>query len=303
MLSIGSKKYRSLQEQVAYNSEQIEEIKTYLDGLSIQDNVISLDSLRTLTPEELEIVNRPISFIIFGDEVFARIKSDATKIYFEKYLSIEDNAIITLASQTIEVTKSNGTTGLVLASVEIYSKTKADELLNEKANLSGADFTGPVTAQTLEQAQANWGADVTSFPNMTGATSTPVFCRIHQINAELHVVMLGKVTNETGSPISAYTLSYVYFTLPNAIASKIYDYLGNKVSDAIPNTVIVSSNVATAIKESRVDMSKYVTDVIFFVVNNTPSNSLGMVFSRSTQITLNDGETIYLEGRVSLDLL
>ena len=40
MLSIGNKKYRNLQEQVSFNSEQIDKIFETLDGLNVQDNVV-----------------------------------------------------------------------------------------------------------------------------------------------------------------------------------------------------------------------------------------------------------------------
>ena len=55
MLNIGSKIYRNLPEQVAENMKQIGKIWEKLDGLDVYDNVIIIEDLDPLTPEQLEI--------------------------------------------------------------------------------------------------------------------------------------------------------------------------------------------------------------------------------------------------------
>ena len=60
--------------------------------------------------------------------------------------------------------------------------------------------------ETIEQQKVNWSYDITNFPSITGTTGTPIFCRIQQINQELHIVLVGKVHNDDKTDKSIYSL-------------------------------------------------------------------------------------------------
>ena len=189
---------------------------------------------------------------------------------------------------------------------ESYNKSQLDSLLSAKADLSGASFGGPVVAQTLKQNQANWSVDITSFPNITGGTASPIFCRIQQINQELHIIMIGKVVNETESTISAYSTTDILIELPEAIADKIYDIGGNKLSDVLVSETRISYNFASASRSDFGDMSKYAADVVMLVGHYSGAsykNKLAIRFQRPSTISIPAGETMYFESRVSLDLI
>lgn len=307
MLNIGNKKYRNMPEQVAYNTEQIDKIFEFLDGLNVEDNLIVLeDASGTLNAEEMAIVSRNVAFIIYNDNLYIKTETSASEFVFKQInLNVTDNGTYNvIQSYKIIVTRASGAYSYFEQTIlTTYNKSELDALLVLKANLSGADFSGPVTAQTLKQNEANWKADFPTFPNITGGTSSPIFCRVQQINQELHIVMLGKVVNNSGADISAYTLSFISFDLPTSIANKIYDVLGNKVSDIIANNVRVTYNPAGASLSDASDMSKFIKNVEMIVLNNTSANRISISFQCPSQITIHDGETLYLESRVSLDLI
>lgn len=186
----------------------------------------------------------------------------------------------------------------------MFSEKQIKELIKNYAADGG--FGGvDLKVKTIEQAEANWSLDVTSFPTTTNCTSEPIFCRIQQINQELHIVMLGKINNPTESDINIYSTQVIEVTLPEEIANKIYDVLGNKVSDTLASTARVSTNFASAYGNSEVrsDMSKFMSDVVMQVINAEGANKLLIMFSRPSTINLKAGKDTYLESRVSLDLI
>ena len=84
MLVIGNKKYRNLQEQVGWNTEQIDKIFDFLDGINVSDNVVVvLDISTPLTTEQLEIVNREVAFIVYNGELYFKRNQDSSYIYFD----------------------------------------------------------------------------------------------------------------------------------------------------------------------------------------------------------------------------
>lgn len=317
MLSIGKEKYRNLQEQVGFNTEQIKKIFEVLDGLNVQDNVVVVSDISTpLTAEELEIINREVAFIIYNNQLYIKKTQDSSNAYFEIVFSLSvSGSVISLNSNTITVTLSNGALGTATVSTSTYTlseldtkfsakadTTYVDAQLALKANLSGATFTGAVVAPTLEQTNANWKADLTQFPSISGGVSSLIFGRLQQINGELHLVLLGKITNNSGSPISAYSTIPIAYTLPYAIASKIYDVDGNNVSIS-GSFERISANIAFVSKDKGASVSNLYTDVFMIITNHSTPNAIQFTFGRSSQMTINDGETLYFESRVSLDLL
>ena len=217
MLKVEDKVYRNLPEQVGYLSTKVKEILEYLDGINVADNVVIVYSLsQILDEEELEVVKKPVSFIVYNDALYLKQRQDATTAYFVRALSMELSTIITLSSDTIQVDIENGSLGIVSSSVVVYSKTQIDTELAKKADLTGAAFTGAITAPSIIE-------------DMVGYSYTPATVT----KGTLANVYMGAVKNGNKVTfVAAYTfiknvsetgqLNIGKFNIPSSIGSKIY---------------------------------------------------------------------------------
>ena len=137
MLNIGSKVYRNLPEQVAENIRQIAKIWEKLDGLNIYDNVVVLATLDPLTPEQLEILSNPVSFIVYSNNVYMKRGVSGSDILFDKVYQVsESSGTITFDSSELAVTYPLGTISSNNLTSTTYTTLKIDELLNLKADKS-----------------------------------------------------------------------------------------------------------------------------------------------------------------------
>ena len=170
--------------------------------------------------------------------------------------------------------------------------------------IKGIVNQGELKPITIEQQEPNWAYDITSFPFTTGATGTPIFCRIQQLNQELHIVMIGKVHNDTGSDISVYSLTGIVVTLPEEIASRIYDVQGKTAVESNVN-IRISVNYASCFKDGADtnDLSKYTATAIMLIANTGDPNKIFINFGSPVAINLVAGKDTYFESRVSLDLI
>lgn len=159
-----------------------------------------------------------------------------------------------------------------------------------------------IVANTVFQEEANWSLNITSFPNITNCDSAVIFCRVQAINGELHFIFNGTITNNTGSSITAYSTDVVKIELPSWIAERIYDIDGKTVAEADAD-IRISSTVAYISKSNKADISKVLADSYFQITNDSVLNKCQILFNRGAGFTLAAGETIYIEGRVSLDLI
>ena len=250
MLKVEDKVYRNLPEQVGYLSTKVKEILEYLDGINVADNVVIVYSLsQILDEEELEVVKKPVSFIVYNDALYLKQRQDATTAYFVRALSMELSTIITLSSDTIQVDIENGSLGIVSSSVVVYSKTQIDTELAKKADLTGAAFTGAITAPSIIE-------------DMVGYSYTPATVT----KGTLANVYMGAVKNGNKVTfVAAYTfiknvsetgqLNIGKFNIPSSIGSKIYP-----APDA-SSTVDVKKGIAisTATYANFVDIELFVT--------------------------------------------
>lgn len=189
-----------------------------------------------------------------------------------------------------------------LADVE-SGEIDLDSIIAEKLDeidWSDIDFK----PKTVAQLEANWSADITSFPSNSGCTATPIFCRAQQLNQEFHIVMLGKLHNNTASDISLYGLTAIEINLPEAIADKIYDVAGNKVSGTPGSYTRIDVAFASVFKEGALgaDMSKF-QQCVMSVLNSSVANQIILNFNSGSSMTLKAGEDTYFESRIALDLI
>lgn len=128
MLNIGKKKYRNLQEQVGYNTKQIDNIFSILDGIDYEDHVVVIEDItQPLNREELNIINEPVAFLVYEDKLYFKKSSDSSKVYFSAVIDISGNDIISIDEYEISVNSTDGVMAQLTKNTEIYSKNKSDE--------------------------------------------------------------------------------------------------------------------------------------------------------------------------------
>ena len=130
MLVIGRSVKRNLQEQVGENMKQIDLIWQKLDGLDVYDNVIIIEDLSNLNEEQLAIVARPVSFIVYQDVVYVKKGNVGAYALFSPYYSIEADEYITIKSSELKVQFPIGEVTISNLEVELYDKTEIDTLLS-----------------------------------------------------------------------------------------------------------------------------------------------------------------------------
>lgn len=133
MLIIGNRKFRNLPEQVGYNTAEIEKIWQKLDGLDVYDNVIVIDSLDPLTPDDLDIVSKPVAFIVYNNTLYMKRGVSGSNAYFDAVFQVSESlGVITFASAEITVSYPLGTLTLTTQNNSAYSKDETDTLLLAK---------------------------------------------------------------------------------------------------------------------------------------------------------------------------
>ena len=246
MLVIGNKKYRNLQEQVGWNTEQIEKIFEFLDGLNVEDNLIKLDNASgTLTAEEMEIVSRDVALIIYNDDLYIKTETSASEYIFKQVaLNASDNGTYNiLQSFRIVVTRASGAYAYSANTVlTLYNKSEADALLGAKAdtstvnaslalkaNLSGANFTGAITSPSIIE-------DMTGYSWTNGSTAVvPTYSGVVKNGNKVTFVIAGTITPPTISTL--YELGI--FTIPAELYNKLYPIQSSDI--AYPDIALMVS--------------------------------------------------------------
>ena len=322
MLSIGNRKHRNLQEQVGFNTEQIEKIFAVLDGLNVQDNVVTISDLSTpLTAEELKIVSREVAFIVYSGELYIKKSEDASNAYFDIVFTISVSGdVVSFSSKEITVTLSNGALGLASSSSSTYSTTHIDSAIGAKAdttyvnsqlalkaNLSGADFTGPVTAPTLLQTQANF-SQTFNFATSSGLTITNIYNRCCAINNIMYLIANIKVKNTSGAVRKIGGAwgdpAYIAFSLPSSIAEKIFD-IDNVSANSIGTDGKLITSVPVVCASGTVSAGTLATynSLRFDFTNRALENGVACYFRSNEIIDLAIDEEVTLMARVALTLI
>lgn len=256
MLNIGNKKYRNLQEQVGFNTEQIEKIFETLDGLNVQDNVVVISDLSTpLTAEELEIVSKEVAFIIYSNQLYIKKSEDASNAYFDIVFTISSaGGVVSFTTKEITVTLSNGALGLTTSTENVYSETQTDTLLSTKSNityvdaqiatcakLSGASFTGAITGPSITENMSGYSAVVRdSSAKISNEAIYVGACKNGNKLTLVAVCKINKVADATG-------FAWLFqFTVPQSVADCIVPYSSDLECDA-KKLYAVKSNTFVAL--------------------------------------------------------
>lgn len=229
-LDIDNKVYRNMQEQVCANARNIVKIKEYLDGIQVEDKLVVIDaSSGTISDKELEILMQSLAFISYNNGVYIKVFESTTEIVFKlcnisaaevgsAYFNIGGSKIVIIKSTKAYEVQND-------AIITVYSKAQIDSIianimalkadkseLNEKADLSGATFTGTISGPNITEINSGY--------SFTRQSST-------QINDIIYagIVKTGnKITFVTFVRFTANGSSFAVgnFRIPSDIGAKIY---------------------------------------------------------------------------------
>ena len=313
MLNIGNKKYRNLQEQVAYNTECIKKLDDYLDGITIEDKLVVIESdSGTFTDEELVILSAPLAFISNGNRVW--MKDSETLVEFVyKAIDIKatevGSAYFNIGGSKIVVNRETGAYNTSSDTIiTTYSKSQIDSIvnnimasINDKASLSGATFTGAVLAPTFSQSQANYSIPF-SFPSNASFEITNVYNRFEVINKSLHVICNIKLKNISGvtQTLGAEwgSILYLIVNLDHSIAQKIIDFDGISAGEVGTDRKIISG-VPCIVLKGTVDSGSLGTykTVRFDLTNWSGADQVAVYIQSDTVITMNPNDEIIIMAR------
>lgn len=306
----------NLPEQVAKNADDIKKIAAVLDGLNIQDNVVAIaDISQILTRAELDIVEKPVAFLYYSDQLYIKRNEVGGSAFFDVIFSITGSTVISFTSKVIEVVLTTGALVLTTSTYSTYSKseldtkfglkadiTYVDAQLALKANLSGATFTGAVKAPTLEQSNVNYEQSF-NFNNYVGLTITNVYNKFIVVNNMLYIIANIKLTNDTENSISinpaVSSFGQINVTLPSGIASKIYDMEGDPVTSPKAN---VRNITAVCCKYKNNLSQANMASGTFILGNGTPANQVNCYLFPDETVTIGPGDSLYVMGRMFISL-
>ena len=288
---------RSLPEQVAANMNNIQDILNILDGLNIQDNVVAVgDISQILTADELEIVERPVAFILYNNNIYIKKNESGGMAYFDIIFTIVATTVISFNSSEIEVNLSNGALGITNATVSTYSATDIDTALNakadltyvntelaKKANLAGANFTGAITAPSIIE-------DMSGYVYNSAGTEAEV--QLDYIGAvkngnKLTFVLFGSITPTSSS--SSYSIAS--FTIPSQVGAKLIPATIGGISNAIDfKKVQFIEETQNVVKDCSVRFSKYsdTSYTVFLLANHGLTVGTKYIFRYEATFLLSD---------------
>lgn len=168
MLNIGRKTYRNLPEQVGFLTGEVSKIWEALDGMDVYDNVIILETLDPLTPAQLEIINKPVAFIVYSNTLYMKRGVSGSNIYFDAVFQVTGGTNITFSSSEIAVSYPLGTLTQTNNTSVTYSKSELDALLSGKLDASA------VLSKLFPVGKIFISADNTSPASLFGGTWTPL---------------------------------------------------------------------------------------------------------------------------------
>ena len=299
---------RNLQEQVGWNAEQIDKIFSILDGLNVQDNLVVVpDMSYVMTDADLDIVRREVAFIAYNGSLYIKKSMDSSEAKFDMIFTISGGTSITFSTSEITVTLANGALGITNATYNAYSASQTDTKLATKANLSGADFTGAVSAPTLDQSSPNY---TTSFNFTSGSADiqiTNAYNRLIVVNGVLYAIANIKMKNISGASKNIGGAwggtPYVTVGLSPDIASKIYDIDGVSAHEVGTMRKLITSVHASCISGTLGDANATTyNDFRFDLTNTASTNNVACYINSNQYITLAVDEEICVMARVALTL-
>lgn len=261
----------SMPQQVQKNKEDIEDIRKIIDGLDAEDNVVIVNDIsQILTAEELEAIKQPVAFIVYNNHLYFKRSETSTTAYFDVVFSIVLSTVITLESSEIQVELSNGALGIVNSSVSTYSTTQIDNKFAEKtyvdtnfAKLSGADFTGEITAPSIIEQSLEYTFDIIPGRIPSGLTFNAVYAGVCKTGNKITLVLFAEI-KRTASIDPGYIDFGLKFVLPRSVADRIYPYSLSGLDNVVDNiNVSMFSSYSSSVSKPVIMLKS--SDTNFFL--------------------------------------
>ena len=290
---------RNLPEQVGENAKNIKEIQDLLDGLNIQDNLVVIADLsQILNAEELEVVERPVAFLYYNNQLYIKKNESAGVAYFDVIFTIaEDSGEIEFSSQEIEVNLTTGALSYASSSSYTYTKSHIDTELALKANdaevakLTGAAFTGGITSPSIIEDMSGYSFT----PNTAQTNHTKVFKYVSAVKNGNKVTLVVFVEIQVGgSQINAGSgLNIGTFALPAAVMNSLYPVTQGVYTNSLGVFVIqlakATSTVPNPSDTGTVLMNKDPSGVFFYIYTNSNLTASTSYYARiETTFLLSD---------------
>lgn len=221
----------SLPQQVEKNRL---DIKALMAAAILLGSIIEIDDLsHILTTEELALANKPVSFITYNNEVYAKSWTDDSDIYFLTEVKFNLGATTSFLYKQIKVSINSGQLTQEIKSFSTYSAAVLDLGLAQKANLSGASFTGGITAPSIIEDMTGYGFT----PNVkANITNTYVYTGAVKTGNKLTLVIFGKATRSGDVQYDFIRLGD--FILPTAVLEKLIPTpLGDQTASLMSETI------------------------------------------------------------------
>lgn len=177
----------------------------------------------------------------------------------------------------------------------MYSEKQIQKLVQE-ADWSGVDLK----VNTIEQDEPNWelDLDLSELHNLPADCEvTNVYSKIIQWNRELHIIFNFKITNNGASTSLSFNSTNNYIELPEAIAERIIDFEGKSVKES--STAPICAGVYNT-GNTTYPTSLEAAYKAFVMRNLASANKFALGIHDIYAI--NAGTTLYISGRISIDL-
>lgn len=218
--------HRNIQEQVAQNMNDIAKLKKIIADYNIADYVINVGSTSgTITEQDLTVAEQDLAFIVYAGELYVKSYDDGTNIYFNRAdidSSSADN-ITTVSQQAFQIVKATRAYSQITNTlITGYSVENINTLLAQKANISGAAFTGDITAPSIIEDMAGYSFLKEETENIT---IDYIYCGIVKNGNKLTLVYSVEITRTGDLTGSSFPLGT--FVIPYSIGEKLYPTTGN----------------------------------------------------------------------------
>ena len=216
--------------------------------------------------------------------------TEFTKKYLENATNLE--AILnTISVKGLNILSTDGET---YAPID-YNYIDEDD--HRVVILDNLHVSGAITADTIEQAQANWeyNEEIAIPSTQYGCSVSPIFANVSQFNRKLNIILIVKVENTTGDSVVIPDIDCGTIIFPNEIAEKIIDYEGETAKTAVVQNTLISGNFSYASVSGSA-----IPNFFFLLTNTTTANTISLKFTRSGSYTLPNNTSLYLEARIEL---
>ena len=321
MLQINGKTFMNLQEAVQWlldnNALPFQSSANY-----VANTEIGMGTIVNPSPAKVRIG----SLIFFADSKVSTVigLTENGFIVSDQYNNLVDDVahvtnVAINASGHLITTMSDGQTidAGIIKQVSSFSINASQHLIanyNDGTSTDlGAIFTGNlnisgdvIVTGKVSQATPNYSIPV-NFSSGTGLDITNIYNRLEVINNVLYVIVNVKLTNNSGSPITVTAGNNIIVQTPlldNSVAQKIIDLEGNSAAESsVTNNAIICA-VPALISDSLEETSGHLfINGKLVVANRTAANACRITVGANTNVTVNDGDNIYITARMILTLI